>query len=311
MWSGEVSDADQAACQAWREEHPEHERAWQRLQMMDSKLSIVPHTVAHHALVQPALVANASRRKAMRAFGLVLGVGVGAYTTSQTHAWQMVSSDIHTATGEVRTVTLADGTQIVLNTATAIDIRFDEYERRIVLRSGEILITTAPDSAPVKRPFKVQTQHGEVEALGTRFTTRDKGKSIHVAVYEGAVAVSPRHASAFPVRVNAGEQTVFSAIEANTPVKANTRDLAWEKGILVAEDMRVDALVDVLSRYRTGIVRCDPDIAHLQLTGVYSLKDTDRALDNLTLALPVEIVYRTRYWVTVRAKTVLSTAAHT
>jgi transmembrane sensor len=302
MWSGEASDKDRGACLAWRQENPEHERAWQRLQVMEDKLGVVPHTVAHHALVQPAMTANASRRKTMRAFGLLLGVGATIYATRQTQSWQMVSSDISTGTGEIRTVTLADGTQIVLNTATAIDIVFDQYERRIVLRSGEVLITTAADSAAIKRPFKVQTQHGVVEALGTRFTTRDDGQSAYVAVYEGAVAIS-RHGDVQPIRVDAGYQTVFRAQQVAPLAPVHVRDLAWEKGILVAENMRVDALVATLSRYRSGIVRCDPAIAHLQLTGVYSLTDTDRALETMTLALPVDIVYRTRYWVTVRAKT--------
>jgi transmembrane sensor len=37
------------------------------------------------------------------------------------------------------------------------------------------------------------------------------------------------------------------------------------------------------------------------VSGVFSLRDTDQALLNLTLGLPVRLVYRTRYWVTVQA----------
>jgi transmembrane sensor len=39
----------------------------------------------------------------------------------------------------------------------------------------------------------------------------------------------------------------------------------------------------------------------LRLSGTYPLADTDRVLDTLTRILPVEVVFITRYWATVRA----------
>ncbi|KAG0759335.1 hypothetical protein G6F57_017955 [Rhizopus arrhizus] len=65
--------------------------------------------------------------------------------------------------------------------------------------------------------------------------------------------------------------------------------------------MRLDAFVAELARYRSGLLRCDPAVADLRVSGVFSLRDTDRALDNLTRGLPVTVAYRSRYWVTVRA----------
>jgi transmembrane sensor len=305
MWSGNPSAEDQAACDAWRQADPEHERAWQRLQVMEGKLTGMPQDVARHALLQPAMDVVASRRKTIRLFGLLLGVGGVTYGMQQGTAWQLASADYSTATGEIREVTLPDGTHIILNTASAIDVRFDERERRIVLNAGEVFIATAPDNVATKRPFLVQTKQGIVEALGTRFTVHDAGDIAHVAVYEGAVAVTPRYTGALPVRINAGQQSSFSAQQADEPTETHVHAIAWTHGTLVAENMRVDEFVANLSRYRHGVLRCDPAIAGLQVTGVFSVKDTDRALDNLTLALPVEVVYRTRYWVTVRAKAVL------
>ena len=56
--------------------------------------------------------------------------------------------------------------------ASAIDVRFDASERLLVLRAGEILVTTAHDPDPARRPLRVQGRHGTVQALGTRFTLR-------------------------------------------------------------------------------------------------------------------------------------------
>jgi len=50
------------------------------------------------------------------------------------------------------------------------------------------------------------------------------------------------------------------------------------------------------------VLRCAPEVAMLRVSGVLHLDNTDMALDNLAAALPVQVVRRTRYWVTVRAR---------
>lgn len=102
--------------------------------------------------------------------------------------------------------------------------------------------------------------------------------------------------------MDAGQRTVFSAEQVMTPATAQESTAAWSKGVLVAENMRIADFLAELSRYRSGLLRCDPAVADLRVTGVFPLHDTDRALLNLTLGLPVRIVYRTRYWVTVQAQ---------
>jgi transmembrane sensor len=267
---------------------------------MEDKLHSLPSGVARHALREPAVAAYAARRRVLQLLGLAALAGGAAYTARETDAWQFAAADYSTHTGEIREVALPDGTRIVLNTATAIDLQFNGEERRVVLRAGEILVTTAPDPAAVHRPFRVQSRHGTVQALGTRFTTRQDGDVSRVAVFEGAVEIRPTHGTA--VRLNAGQGTAFSADQVAPPVAVQESAAAWSRGLLVAENMRVADFLAELGRYRPGLLRCAPAIAELRVSGVFSLRDTDRALLNLTLGLPVEVVYRTRYWVAVRAR---------
>jgi ferric-dicitrate binding protein FerR (iron transport regulator) len=70
--------------------------------------------------------------------------------------------------------------------------------------------------------------------------------------------------------------------------------LARFQGVLVAGNMRVGEFVAELARYRPGLLRCDPAVADLRVTGVFSLRDTDRALTNLTLSLPLAWRWSTR-----------------
>lgn len=66
--------------------------------------------------------------------------------------------------------------------------------------------------------------------------------------------------------------------------------------------MPLGQFLDELGRHRRGVLRCDPAVAELPLTGVFPLADTDRVLAALQQSLPVEVYGVTRYWVTVRPR---------
>lgn len=297
-WSGLATLEETKARDRWRAAHADHERAWQRLIALERKFELVPRNIAKEVL-QPGARAR-GRRRTLKTLGVLFTGGAAVYITRQTPVWQRYTADYQTSIGETRNVTLQDGTQVVLNTASAIDVRFTEKQRRISLRSGEILIQTARDSFPGERPFVVATPHGTVRALGTRFTVRSTGSS-QVAVFAGAVLVEPADGTT-AVRLNAGEQTAFSTRSVQPPFPADERASAWASGSLVVERMRLDVFLQELSRYRPGWLRCDPAVGHLLLTGVYSLPDTDRILASIEKALPVRAIRRSRYWVTVTAR---------
>lgn len=301
LWSDDASEEDQAACARWRAEHPHHDLAWQRLHAFEGKLHSVPRDAARHALREPAPAAYLNRRRALKLLGLILPLGGALYALRNSDTWQVATAGHGTATGEIRDMLLPDGTRVVLASASAIDVRFDARERLLVLRAGEILVTTARDPDPAQRPFRVQSRHGTVQALGTRFTVRQDEHTSRVAVFDGAVEIRLAHAPDRAVGVATGYSAIFSAdiVQSAAPVPASAA--AWTKGVLVADNMRLDDLLAELARYRPGLLRCDPAVASLKVNGVFSLRDTDRALHNLALALPVHILARTRYWVTVQA----------
>lgn len=302
LWSGEASAADQAACATWRAAHAGHEQAWQQLLAFEHQLASVPAAMARHALRAPARAASAARRRAMRLLGLGLAVGGIGYVVRESEAWTLATADLRSATGENRSVTLPDGTQLVLASASAVDLRYTAGERLIVLRAGEILITSAPGPAPAARPLRVRSRQGTVQALGTRFSVRQDAEASHVAVFEGAVDIRPAQAGAAALRIAAGQRASFTASGVQPPAPVPDSAAAWNRGILVADAMPLGELTAELARYRPGLLRCDSAVAGLRVSGVFSLHDTDRALHNLTLSLPVTVTYRTRYWVSVHAR---------
>lgn len=297
FWSGEVTSAEQAAFRRWLAADPLHERAWRDVQRVDAMLGRVPATVGGRLLRLPGT--RPGRRAVLRTLGWLAAGGALALAVRETPQWHAAVADHATGIGERRDVVLGDGTRVSLNSASAFDVRFDARQRAIVLHAGELLIDTAPDAAA--RPFHVQTRDGSLRPVGTRFSVRLEAQASHVAVYEGAVEIHPRDASAMR-RLDAGHQARFDAVSIDADRPADALETAWTRGLLVAERMALGDFLERLGRHRPGVLRCEPGAARLLISGVYPLDDTDRVLAALAEALPVRIDYATRYWVTVRAR---------
>ncbi|RBA23037.1 FecR domain-containing protein [Herminiimonas fonticola] len=302
LQSGAVHEADRRACAAWRKEDARHEQAWQRLNNIGQDLRSGGNHVAPPLLRSVLRSADGNTRRMVLRSLLGLGViGGSAVVIRQQPVWQTVTADHHTATGEQRHIVLADGTRIMLNTATAIDVRFNDSLRQIVLHRGEIMVTTAKDAAG--RPFEVATSNGCIQPIGTRFTVRHNlvgsPSTTAVAVMEGAVNVAASSGDA--VRVNAGEQTRFTAMSVLTPFVLDDSIAAWTDGVLVVERMRLADFLNEIDRYRKGVLRCDPAVADLLVSGSFPLHDTDAVLGLLSEILPLQVRHLTRYWTTIEA----------
>lgn len=296
LQSGEATAADRRACDAWRARAPAHESAWQRALQVSQRAASVPPALGSPTLRRPQRAPN--RRDAARALALLMVAAPAGWLAWRTEPWARWTATHTTAMGERRTWTLADGSRIVLDTDSAVDVKFDSYQRLIHLRYGAIYIETAPDAATQHRPFIVATEHGTARAIGTRFTVRQQAQRSQVAVLQGAVEVTARDSAAVQ-RLQAGEQATFDR-DAIGPVEAAALGAGqWVRGVLAVDDMRLDAFVAELSRYRPGLLRCDPAVAHLRITGAFQLADTDAILLNLAHLLPVQVHFRTRYWVTI------------
>ncbi|WP_088155829.1 FecR domain-containing protein [Achromobacter xylosoxidans] len=288
MHAGTVSAEDRRAWMDWRSRSAAHEQAWLRAERLLGTLGGVPA-----ALAMPALDRPRSRRAALAKLAALLAVAPAAWSAwrwSETEGW---TADIRSATGERREIRLDDGTRLVLDTASAIDVRYDAGQRVVLLRAGEIYIETAGDP----RPFEVHTRDGRLRALGTRFSVRLQDGATRLAVQEGAVRVATDHDT---LVLNAGQQTAFSVRGIAPAAASDPAAIAWTRGMLLADGMPLGALVAELSRYRKGVTRCDPAVAALRVSGAFPLSDTDRSLAMLAATYPVTVASRLGgYWITV------------
>jgi len=239
------------------------------------------------------------RRRALKLLSLLSGTAALAWLGREQAPWQRLTADASTATGARRSLMLADGTSVQLNTDSAIDVQLSGNQRRIVLRRGEILIATGADAAAAtRRPFWVETPFGRLQALGTRFAVRLEPNAAQVSVAQGRVALYPQGGS--PTAIAVPEQSWRLSKTAALPAAPLVFDpFAWADGLIVARQMRLADLLAELSRYRSGYLVCDSAIADLRVSGVYRTDDIDQTLEFLSRTAPVGVTYRTRFWITV------------
>ncbi|MGE8059887.1 FecR domain-containing protein [Pseudomonas sp. NPDC089547] len=272
----------------WLRLDPMHQWAWSRVERLQCRLQGVPAALARQTLSQDA--STMGRRALLK--GLMLGLGTatvlgGGYM--QAPEW---FADLRTRVGERRSLTLADGTRLHLNTASAADIRYDAENRLIVLHAGEILVETAADS----RPLHVRSSHGDMRALGTRFNVRLMSDRTRLTVLEHAVAVRNDSRNQATI-VQAGMRLDFDNTQLLAPQPADLSESEWSHGLLVVDGWRLDRTLRELERYRTGFIRCSDAVAGVRVSGVFPLDDMERTLLVIGQALKLKMETRTRYWV--------------
>ncbi|MGB5954234.1 FecR domain-containing protein [Pseudomonas sp.] len=293
QWYVNLADGSEATREAhrqWLRDDPRHAQAWGRVERLQATFGQLDPRAARPALQS----SRAKRRTVLKVLALLVGTSGVISIGARTDPWRKMMADYSTGTGERLPLTLADGSRVLLNTGTALDISFDENLRQVVLREGEVFIQTASD--PMSRPFIVRTQFGDLRALGTQFLVRINPAGARVSVLEHAVEWGSAGAGDAPVRVDSGQQLDFSATAVGVPVPLAKGADAWRDNLLVVSDWRLADVIAELSRYRTGHLGCDGRVAELRISGSFQLGDIDVVLDNLSAMLPIRLRRFTRFW---------------
>lgn len=288
-----VTEHQRQQWQAWHQQNEDHRWAWQRVEALQSQLQGVPGKFSYRTLDQAGRQSTLDRRTLLKSLLLLLGVG-GSWLGFQSPLGRELHADYRTATGEIKPIVLSDGSQLVLNTASAVDVRYSAEKRLILLHSGEISLITGRDD----RPFWVESRQGAMRALGTHFLVRENDDQTQLTVLEHAVEAQLAQFPQEKRRVNAGEQISFSAVAFGQQQAAGNGD-SWTRGVLSVSQWRLDQVLAELARYRHGRLDCDPAIAGLRVSGSFPLREPDRALLLLSQTLPIRLQSFTRYWLKV------------
>lgn len=291
LQSTTASDSAREAWTRWRAQHPSHELAWQRIESVRDRFGGLSATAAvAHATLTPT--GSCQRRHAVKALAVLLfGAGI-AWTVEEKSHWQQWRADLRTGVGEQLRTTLADGTLLMLNTDSAVNVLIRPNERRLQLVAGEIYVATAKE----ERPFLIETRQGLAQALGTRFTVRSIDDRARVAVFEGAVRLTPTTVGVGGLVLQAGEAASFTKDAVDATRSADENSKAWVEGTLVARSMRLREFLAELSRYTPHTLSCDPAVADLRVSGSYPVAQVPLILDAVSTTLSLQVETVTRFW---------------
>ncbi len=299
---GPTDDAQQQAFSRWLDHSPQHKEAWRRMQSLHDEFSTLPADLAVRTLTTFDEQRQTRRRQRRQVLKLLVLGGVLASSGALTYRrapWQRLFADTATETGQQRVTTMEDGSTIHLNTDSAIARQYDASQRRIELLRGEIAVTTGKDSVYPgrKRPFIITTPYGTLEALGTRFIVRLHDAHARIDVQDGAVRMQPKNGT--PWVVEAGNSGLLQRKNAAPAPPLPYDPTGWTDGVLAVRNMDLKNFLAELARYRPGTISCADAVARLPVSGIYHLADTDQVLRFLQQTHPLQVAYRTRYWVTV------------
>lgn len=199
--------------------------------------------------------------------------------------WQ---ADYVSATGEKTTVTLPDGSMMILNTASAVSLDFEDGRRTVNLLQGEAFFDVQHDA---DHPFRVAGGYGDVEVKGTAFSVRRNDEETEVVLERGHVDVSCLCDGAAQAELRPG-QSIVATSRALSPIQNvdAERKLAWLDGRISFENIPLGNVLSELRRYYRGkVLVTDDRINRLVVTGSYRLDNIEGAIRTLADAAGVSM----------------------
>ncbi|KAF0808244.1 sigma factor regulatory protein HasS [Alcanivorax sp. S71-1-4] len=274
----DLPPAERARLTRWLAQSPRHAAAYDRARQAWQLSGALRD--------DPLFTAPVPRASAVRRYQplwlaacLMLAVTLGW----QTHWWQPLHSDFRTAAGEIRTVTLPDGSEVTLGGATALRLVYTDSERRVALLHGEAIFHPSPRAGSETRPFVVDTAGTLSQALGTRYLVRQLDDQHGWAgVLEHSIqvfhATDERHA----LTLAAGESARFSPEAIDRSPLDPQQEAAWSRGMLMFRQQPLSEVTARLRQYgapRTLIL--NPAVARTPVTAVFRLDNLQQALPTL------------------------------
>lgn len=282
------SSGDQLTFSHWLQADPAHAEAYAQAQVLWELSEGPARTLADEeafALQGYLSAINSSRRHSVLRWSgslavaacllLMIGFGVG---------WQPLrwiddlGADYVSAPGQIKTVTLADQSQVTLDADSAIAVDFSRGERHVQLRRGAgfFSVTHTGD------PFVVDAEKGQARVLGTQFEVRLQPLGARVTVLSGRVGVTADKQAEHQI-LTAGQQVAYGEGSAEKLHAVDSEaQLAWRQGWLNYYKATLAEVVQDLQRYYPGrIVLLNDELAARRVSGSFPSKDPQAVLSSL------------------------------
>jgi transmembrane sensor len=317
-WHSRLDEDDSAHTRAqfdaWLAADPQHRAAFAAVEQTWAALAAAPVDPRVLRMRREALSATHRLRffklaAAAAVVGLAVAIGYAVVPMFRDgpapHAGMMTRAAteggaFRTAVGERSNITLSDGSSVVLNTNSRIEVRYTPEQRNLRLLAGQAWFQVAKNP---QRPFIVEAGDRRVTALGTAFDVRlDSRDSVQVTLAEGKVAVEPilsplaRLISPPPVPelLVTGEALIVSSDAAVEKVKADLVKLqSWRQGQVVFDNDTLASAIAEINRYSTTRIElADAALGELRVSGVFKAGHSDSFVETVTGHYPLRVASR-------------------
>lgn len=266
------SSADETGFSRWVAADPHNAESFERASAVWDSLGALPR--------EPRAPSSIMSRRMVLA-----GTAVVAVVGATTLGWQEAGAvEYETAVGEQRRVVLADGTRVMLDTATSIRFVSEAKLRTLKLIMGRIDVEIAADP----RPFIIDAGQRRALSREARLDVRRDGAAVAVTTIAGRASLSAAGSS---VVVDAGERIAVAQDHSYAVDRPELNDLtAWQTGRLAFRDETLATAVAEMNRYSSRpLVISDPEAARLRLSGVYRVGDPEAFAQSLAVLLSIRV----------------------
>lgn len=190
------------------------------------------------------------------------------------------------APGQIRTVAVAPGVTVTLDTDAIVSASKTGERLHLVLEQGRARIQSAG-------PLEVDAGATRVLAgRGAFDLTRRTGQDVEVAALDGVLEAKSRSGLLHRERtkLQAGQRLILAGGRAGQPTPALARDRQWPTGLLFFDAAPLEQVLAEANRYGAQKIRlADPQLARLQVSGGLKVTDPNELARALAAALSLNV----------------------
>ncbi len=265
------------AFEAWLHADPAHAAAYAQVEALWREPAFVV-AITHQAPRRRTRRVSVSLLRTAAALALLAVLGAGALRVVGLPL--RLPADHATSIGTERVDRLDDGTRLVLDTASAVDVSYSGTQRTVQLREGRVFFSVAPDA----RPFQVLAGDVAIRDIGTEFSVDRFDGEVRVVVRQGEVALASGDPGTLEQHLRAGEEGGYRNGRVILPAQKIDPQIAfaWLDHRLFFQQRPLAEVVDELRRYHRGwIVIANPTLQGIKVSGGYNLDDPVAAIRDL------------------------------
>lgn len=280
--SGYFDAQQQHAFEHWLAADRQHAEAWQQLQQRLQATFAGVEGVSGRTLAKDRPM---RRRAFMRGALSVCGLAVGSYCLTRPGAQLAgLRTDRSTGTAQRERITLPDGSSLLLNAQSAVNLHFEGRRRDVELLDGAVI---AQVRASERDALRLCSARGVTSMAEGRCMMMLFPDETRVWALQGRLEVEHAKGARVVLIDGQGARLTDHGIERLGGAASN--ESSWSQGMLQAHDQTLATVIEALRPYHRGVLTVSPDAARLKISGVFSLDHSDRALAAMADVLPLRV----------------------